>query len=134
MFRFHESLSHIPDNAIVVEVAACGLLQSILRRALPTCTILPLMKRKDPKCVEFFLNSIGKLWNIGVNPQFAKFYEAPSLPLVDLPPMSGLVDWDHAVQYNTPSISDYGSGGSGGSQVRALKMAKNMLLVDYPFS
>ena len=118
MFRFHESLSHIPDNAIVVEVAATGLLQASLKRALPTCTILPLMKRKDPKCVEFFLNSIGKLWNLGINPKFAEFYEAPSLPLVDLPPMSGLVDWDHNVQYNTPSLEDFGSGGGGGSQVR----------------
>ena len=102
----------------MVEIAACGLLQSILKRALPTCTILPLMKRKDPKCVEFFLNSIGKLWNLGVNPKFAKFYEAPSLPLVDLPPMSGLVNWDHSVQYNTPGLSDFASGSGSGSQVR----------------
>ena len=83
---FHSSLANIPENSIVVEIAACGLLQSILKRALPTCSILPLMKRKDPKCVEFFLNSIGKLWNWGINPSFSKFYEAPSLPLVGLHP------------------------------------------------
>ena len=52
-----------------------------------------------------------------MNPSFAKFYEAPSLPLVDLPPMAGLVEWDHSVQYTTPSMSDFSSGAAGGSQV-----------------
>ena len=109
----------------MVEVAACGLLQSILKRALPTCTVVPLMKRKEPKSVEFFLNTIGKLWNEGVNPQFSKFYEAPSLPLVNLPPMSGLVKWDHSVQYTIPTIEDFTRGSGSKNQVSITHLVRS---------
>ena len=36
---------------------------------------------------------------------------------VNLPPMAGLVNWDHSVQYNTPSLEDFGSSGGGSGQV-----------------
>ena len=55
-------LSHVPDNAAVVEIAPHGLLQAILKRSLkPTCAILPLMKRGHANNLEFFLSHLGKL-------------------------------------------------------------------------
>uniref|UniRef100_A0A8C3V264 Fatty acid synthase n=1 Tax=Catharus ustulatus TaxID=91951 RepID=A0A8C3V264_CATUS len=59
---FHEGLKHIPENAVVVEIAPHALLQAILRRTLkPTCTILPLMKKEHKNNLEFFLTQIGKI-------------------------------------------------------------------------
>ena len=86
-----------------------------------------MLSGNDPKCVEFFLNSIGTLWNLGVNPRFGEFYEAPSLPLVDLPPMAGLVSWDHSVQYTTPNLDDFSKGGGGGVQVNSYYLSGNQL-------
>lgn len=63
---FEEGCKHIPNNAIVIEIAPCGLLQAILKRSLPeTCTNISLTQKssiKDPP--NFFLSSIGEYVNI----------------------------------------------------------------------
>lgn len=58
---FHEAIQHIPENAIVVEIAPHGLLQAILKRALgPNVTNINLSKRDAPDNVQFLLSSIGR--------------------------------------------------------------------------
>lgn len=58
---FQEALKHVPQNAIVIEVAPHALLQAILKRALgPDATILGLVKRGHANNTEFFLSNIGK--------------------------------------------------------------------------
>lgn len=58
---FEDVLKHIPSDAITIEIAPHGLLQAIIKRALPTTmTHIPLTKRMFGNSVRFLLTSIGK--------------------------------------------------------------------------
>lgn len=58
---FDQIYEHIPENAIVIEIAPHGLLQAILKRELcPTITNIPLTNRVTPDCQQFLLSAIGK--------------------------------------------------------------------------
>ena len=58
---FQEALSHVPSNAVVIEIAPHCLLQSILKRSLKTSScIVGLMKRDHPDNLEFCLTSLGR--------------------------------------------------------------------------
>lgn len=58
---FEDSLKHIPSDAIAIEIAPHGLLQAILKSALPeTVTNIPLTKKIFGDAVPFLLNAIGK--------------------------------------------------------------------------
>uniref|UniRef100_A0A4X2LHQ6 Fatty acid synthase n=1 Tax=Vombatus ursinus TaxID=29139 RepID=A0A4X2LHQ6_VOMUR len=118
---FQEALRHVPDNAVVLEIAPHALLQAVLKRGLkPTCTIIPLMKKDHKDNLEFFLTNIGKLHLTGtsVNPNglFPPVeYPAP----VGTPLISPHIKWDHSQSWDVPSASDFpsGSGGSSSSTV-----------------
>lgn len=58
---FEDSLKHIPSDAITIEIAPHGLLQAIVKSALPdTVTNIPLTKRVYGDSVRFLLTAIGK--------------------------------------------------------------------------
>lgn len=58
---FEEASRHIPDDAIVIEIAPHGLLQAILKRSLPkTVTNITLTHRSNKDSVRFLLSAIGK--------------------------------------------------------------------------
>lgn len=58
---FEEASRHIPDDAIVIEIAPHGLLQAILKRSLPeTVTNIPLTHRNNKDSVRFLLSAFGK--------------------------------------------------------------------------
>lgn len=62
---FEETSKLIPSNAVLVEVAPHGLLQAILKRALPeTCNNIPLTRRGHPNNPLLMLEGIGKLVRI----------------------------------------------------------------------
>lgn len=58
---FEDALKHIPSDAIVIEIAPHGLLQAILKSALPeTVTNIPLTKKIFGDSIRFLLTAIGK--------------------------------------------------------------------------
>lgn len=58
---FEEAIKHIPDDAIVIEIAPHGLLQALLKRALPdTVTNISLTKKIYGNSVQILLNAIGQ--------------------------------------------------------------------------
>lgn len=59
---FEDALKHIPSEAIVIEIAPHGLLQAIIKDALPdTVTNIPLTKKVfGGDSVRFLLTAIGK--------------------------------------------------------------------------
>lgn len=58
---FDQIYEFIPENAIVVEVAPHGLLQSILKKELaPSTSNISLMNRSSQNNEEFFLSAVGK--------------------------------------------------------------------------
>lgn len=58
---FEEASRHIPEDAIVIEIAPHGLLQAILKRSLPeNVTNIPLTRRNTEDSVKFLLSAFGK--------------------------------------------------------------------------
>jgi fatty acid synthase, animal type len=58
---FQEALDHVPNNAIVIEIAPHSLLQAVLRRGLKSgCSILGLMDKRQPDNMNHLLSTLGK--------------------------------------------------------------------------
>lgn len=58
---FQEALRHIPEGAVVIEIAPHCLLQAVLKRSLdPKCTVVPLMKKDHEDNTDFFLCNVGR--------------------------------------------------------------------------
>lgn len=58
---FEDALKHIPSDAIAIEIAPHGLLQAIVKGALPeTVMNIPLTKKIFGDSVRFLLSAIGK--------------------------------------------------------------------------
>ncbi|CAH1129520.1 unnamed protein product [Ceutorhynchus assimilis] len=104
---FQETLAHIPENAIAIEIAPTGLLQAILRRSLaPSVVNIPLMKKFHHDNVEFFLMALGKIYNAGAQPQLKKLYDPVSFPVSNGTPMlNSLIEWDHSVEWTVPNLA-----------------------------
>ncbi|NXG58624.1 FAS synthase, partial [Hemiprocne comata] len=112
---FHEGLKHIPENAVVVEIAPHALLQGILRRALkPTCTILPLMKKEHKNNLEFFLTQTGKIHLTGINVLGNNLFPPVEYPVpVGTPLISPYIKWDHSQDWDVPKAADFALGSKG---------------------
>nr|P12276.5 RecName: Full=Fatty acid synthase; Includes: RecName: Full=[Acyl-carrier-protein] S-acetyltransferase; Includes: RecName: Full=[Acyl-carrier-protein] S-malonyltransferase; Includes: RecName: Full=3-oxoacyl-[acyl-carrier-protein] synthase; Includes: RecName: Full=3-oxoacyl-[acyl-carrier-protein] reductase; Includes: RecName: Full=3-hydroxyacyl-[acyl-carrier-protein] dehydratase; Includes: RecName: Full=Enoyl-[acyl-carrier-protein] reductase; Includes: RecName: Full=Acyl-[acyl-carrier-protein] hyd len=112
---FHEGLKHIPENAVVVEIAPHALLQAILRRTLkPTCTILPLMKKDHKNNLEFFLTQTGKIHLTGINVLGNNLFPPVEYPVpVGTPLISPYIKWDHSQDWDVPKAEDFPSGSKG---------------------
>ncbi|XP_040386345.1 fatty acid synthase [Cygnus olor] len=112
---FHEGLKHIPENAVVVEIAPHALLQAILRRSLkPSCTILPLMKKDQKNNLEFFLAQTGKIHLTGINVLGNNLFPSVEYPVpVGTPLISPYIKWDHSQDWDVPKAEDFPSGSKG---------------------
>ncbi|XP_014671172.1 PREDICTED: fatty acid synthase-like [Priapulus caudatus] len=107
---FQEGLTHVPDNAIVIEVASHCLLQAILRRSLNDgTTIIGLQNRREEDNIRFFLASIGKCYVSGVNPATCKLRpSAPHFPVLQGTAMLGpLISWDHSQTWAVPTQDEF---------------------------
>lgn len=70
---FEEASNLIPKNAIAIEIAPHGLLQAILKRSLGAGVAnIPLTRRGHEDNVEVLLQGLGKLYNVGLQPQLRK--------------------------------------------------------------
>ncbi|UYV71847.1 FASN [Cordylochernes scorpioides] len=99
--RFRAGLARVPDNAVVVEIGPHCLLQALLRRGLQShCTSLGLMKRDHPDNIQFFLESVGKMYNAGLNPTIEALYPPVHFPVPrGTEPLSPYMAWDHSQEW-----------------------------------
>ncbi|KAK2587686.1 hypothetical protein KPH14_003803 [Odynerus spinipes] len=104
---FHEAMAHVPENAIVVEIAPHCLLQAILRRSLgPNATNLGLHKRDHKDNVSFLLSNLGKLYAAGAKPKISNLYPPVNYPVGRGTPMiNSLIKWDHSAVWSVPDFS-----------------------------
>lgn len=85
---FAETATMIPEDAITIEIAPHGLLQAILKRSLHSnVTNVALTQRGHKDNAEFFLQALGKLYNVGLQPQLANIYPPVSFPVSRGTPM-----------------------------------------------
>lgn len=95
---FEETSTIIPKDAVTIEIAPHGLLQAIIKRSLdPGVINIPLTQRGHKDNVEIFLQAIGKLYNVGLQPLIANLYPEVQLPVSRGTPMiSPIIKWDHS--------------------------------------
>ncbi|VVC29220.1 Hypothetical protein CINCED_3A006213 [Cinara cedri] len=94
---FEDALKHIPNDAITIEIAPHGLLQAIIRGALPdTVSNIALTKRVYGDTVKFLLTAIGQLYMAGLNPNILELYPKINYPVSrGTPSIHSLPFWDH---------------------------------------
>ncbi|PNF24204.1 hypothetical protein B7P43_G16135, partial [Cryptotermes secundus] len=95
---FEEASRHIPHNAITIEIAPHGLLHPILEYSLNKgITNIALTERGYPDGTEWLLTSLGKLYELGLQPQLANLYPPVQYPVSRGTRMiSPLVRWEHS--------------------------------------
>uniref|UniRef100_A0A1W7RAJ9 Fatty acid synthase n=1 Tax=Hadrurus spadix TaxID=141984 RepID=A0A1W7RAJ9_9SCOR len=108
---FREALLNIPSDAIVIEIAPHCLLQAILKRALSAnCISVGVMNKKEANNLEFFLSSVGKMYNSGLNPAIEKLYPKISFPVPkNVPTISPFIKWDHSQTWKVALWKDHPS-------------------------
>ncbi|KOC65238.1 Fatty acid synthase [Habropoda laboriosa] len=101
---FSETATMIPADAITIEIAPHGLLQAILKRSLDqNVTNVPLTQRGHKDNAEYFLQALGKLYNIGLQPQLANLYPHVEYPVSRGTPMiSPHIRWQHSDDWFVP--------------------------------
>ncbi|CAL8122739.1 unnamed protein product [Orchesella dallaii] len=108
---FQEALAHVPDNALVIEIAPHSLLQAILKRSLNSkCINVGLMNRSSPDNSAFFLTAVGKIYMGGVNPRVSNLYPKVEFPVpLGTHMLSSWVKWDHSISWD---VAKFGQGAS----------------------
>ncbi|XP_070493665.1 fatty acid synthase-like [Chironomus tepperi] len=97
---FEEGCEHLPKNALTIEIAPYGLLQSIVKRVFPDGMHFSLTKRGNTESSLLLYNTLGKLFENGVDLDLSKLYPAVEFPVSRGTPMiSPLIKWDHEATY-----------------------------------
>ncbi|KAG8266063.1 hypothetical protein J6590_079793, partial [Homalodisca vitripennis] len=94
---FEEACTHLPQNAVVVEIAPHGLLQAILRRSLNAgCVNVSLTNRSASNSVRQLLEALGTLYLNNVSLEVNALYPPVEYPVSrGTPYIAPLVTWDH---------------------------------------
>ncbi|KAL0818125.1 hypothetical protein ABMA28_008651 [Loxostege sticticalis] len=101
-----ETLQLIPANAVLIEIAPHGLMQAILKRALPSCTHVPLTRRGHPDSALYLLEAVGKLYMEGYTPKVSALYPKVEFPVsIETPILSHMVGWTHTEKWSLPLYS-----------------------------
>uniref|UniRef100_A0A8D8PTU4 Fatty acid synthase n=1 Tax=Cacopsylla melanoneura TaxID=428564 RepID=A0A8D8PTU4_9HEMI len=95
--RFWEACAHIPEHALVIEVAPHGLMQALLKRTThETCVNIPLCRRQAESPTNFLLAALGQLHMNGLRPNIEALYEPVSFPVSrGTPCLSPCIFWNH---------------------------------------
>ncbi|XP_057571036.1 fatty acid synthase isoform X2 [Hippopotamus amphibius kiboko] len=111
---FQEALRHVPENAVVLEIAPHALLQAVLKRGLKSsCTVLPLMKKDQRDNLEFFLSNVGRLHLLGIDVNPNGLFPPVEFPAPrGTPLISPHIKWDHRQTWDVPTAEDFPSGSS----------------------
>ncbi|KAK3875727.1 hypothetical protein Pcinc_019416 [Petrolisthes cinctipes] len=109
---FVEAISKIPEGAVVVEVSPHGLLQAVLRRSLPQCTPIPLIRKEATSTMVHFMEALGKMYMAGVTVDVSTLYPTVPLPVPSsTPSIASLLRWDHNQEWDVAKFNGSGSGG-----------------------
>jgi len=98
---FQEALAHVPETALIVEIAPHCLLQAILKRSVGSESInVGVMSRNAPDNSVYFLSAIGKMFIAGQNPRVDNLYKKVSFPVaLGTPMISSMIKWDHSTSW-----------------------------------
>ncbi|GFO05603.1 fatty acid synthase-like [Plakobranchus ocellatus] len=108
---FYEGLQKVPSNAIAIEIAPSGLLQSVIRKTLGSdCVSVSLQKRKHDNNLEYFFTALGKCYAYGMPLNPLSVYPSVQFPVSSQTPMlSNVISeaWDHSIPWRVPLVEDF---------------------------
>ncbi|XP_071628686.1 fatty acid synthase-like isoform X1 [Temnothorax longispinosus] len=98
---FAKTIRSVPKDTVTIEISPQNILQHILNNYLySTVTNVALYERTEDHNNEIFLESIGKLYNAGLQPQIANLYPTVEFPVSrGTPIISPLIRWDHSENF-----------------------------------
>ncbi|XP_070528538.1 fatty acid synthase-like isoform X3 [Cardiocondyla obscurior] len=92
---FTNKIYSIPKDVVAIEISSHNILKHMKDSLHSTITNVTICNENNS--VEKFLESIGKLYNIGLQPQIANLYPKIQFPVSRGTPMiSHLIRWDHS--------------------------------------
>nr|CAD7400388.1 unnamed protein product [Timema cristinae] len=102
---FEEALELIPNDSVTFEIAPHGILQQALQQSLHKNIINLALTEKNPNdLLESFLSLIGKLYEMGGQPQLAELYPEVKYPVSRSTPMiAPLIRWEHSEDWYVTS-------------------------------
>jgi fatty acid synthase len=106
---FHNAIKTLPSDSIVIEIGPHSLFANLITKTLESVSYVPLVKRdQNDTNLELFLASIGKLYELGVNPSIENLYPKVEFPVArNTQSISSLIKWDHKDSYFVRKYPEY---------------------------
>ncbi|XP_063696021.1 fatty acid synthase-like [Culicoides brevitarsis] len=126
---FEETMRLLPENAVTVEIAPHGLLQAILKKAMPESYHISLTQRNNLNNINILLAGLGKIYHQGYDIPVEKLYPPIEFPVsAGTPMISHLIKWDHSTDYLLVKLD-------GDSRERGAEQKFNIVLTskDYEY-
>jgi fatty acid synthase, animal type len=104
---FHNAVKHIPKDAAVIEIGPKSTMEAVLKDSLaPKNLLVALMtSNQESDQLRHFVESLGKIYNAGVNVNLSGLYPTVAFPVsATAPSLSSLVRWDHSHSWLTPIV------------------------------
>ena len=98
---FYDRIKQIPEEAVVIEISPHGLFSRTIKKTVRNGEYISLMKKdSNDTNLEMFLNSIGKLYELGLNPNIENLYPKVEWPVVrGTQSIGSLIKWNHSHSY-----------------------------------
>jgi fatty acid synthase len=98
---FHNKLITLPKDAIIIEIGPHALFARVVPKSLELAHYVSLViKDQNQTNLQNFLLSIGKLYELGLNPSIEKLYPKVEWPVArSTQSISSLIKWDHKDSY-----------------------------------
>ncbi|GAB6033131.1 hypothetical protein CHUAL_012740 [Chamberlinius hualienensis] len=111
---FTNAMTHVPKDAVVIEVGAHSLLQAIVKRNLGSDFTYIGLQKKNENGLNHFLTQIGKFYLTGHDVQVHNIFDPVPFPVPRGTKMiSPLIKWDHSHTYDLiPFQTFMGCGGT----------------------
>lgn len=134
---FHDASKHIPKNAIIIELASHTLFSAIFKRSMPEANYVGLMKRNNNHAnLEFYLNSLGQLYQLGVNLDLKALYPKVEWPVPrGTQSIGSLFRWDHSKSFLVKKYPEYHSQATASDFVQKFSLSNpdDQFLKDHAF-
>ena len=108
--HFYPAIQHIPSDAIVVDFGMNSMFKSIIEQRLDSdIQYIPLMNGNNSSVnVEMILSAIGRLYQLGLNPNISRLYPPVSYAVSrGTQSLSPLIQWDHSDDWFVPQYPHY---------------------------
>jgi fatty acid synthase len=122
---FHNAMKTVPQDAIVIEIGPHSLFANIIKKTLELVSYTPLVKRNENNTnLELFLTSIGKLYELGINPSIENLYPKVEWPVArNTQSISSLIKWDHKESYFVKKYPEYNFRGTASDMIQTISVS-----------